>query len=272
MRRRIRRYKHEEYLPSVNSTATPMIENCCQGSFSIRGERLPSCVPAVYFTVGISGLWRYEADMAPEHQDLAVLSRHHLREQARRILAHYSVLDPIAAQDAVNVAMARQAQSHQGLTATGVVHVTVRRRDRMLALEHLRTEQRGDVERQELHRHIAFLHRILSDPDQCRVWWIDRYPDRLGDLKLLATEVQELKPPHKISHDMLRDEVIRFVDQLLTDIRTPQQREILLRAFTQTLQTLGIDNNLQSTASDWLLTIVQTPEATTSTAGSSSSG
>ncbi|MEV7088548.1 hypothetical protein AB0O07_22120 [Streptomyces sp. NPDC093085] len=88
---------------------------------------------------------------------------------------------------------------------------------------------------------------ILSDPDLRLVWWIDHYPDRIGELTELEGGLRDLKVPRDPSHDALRDEIVRFVDQLLGDIRTPQQREVLLRALTQTLEALG-STELKATA------------------------
>ncbi|MFD4698294.1 hypothetical protein [Streptomyces niveus] len=205
----------------------------------------------MFFTVRINGTWRLPEDETPQHHDPAVLARHQAREHARRTLARYSVLDIPAAQDAVNAVIARWHDPDTGLDMYGAAQLVVGERERALAEEHLRTEQTGDLERQETRRRLIFLQRILSDPDLRLVWWIDRYPDRLGELTELEVTLGDLKPPRGPSHDALRDEIVRFVDQLLSDIRTPQQREVFLRALTQTLEALG-STELKAAAAQWL--------------------
>ncbi|MEU8686877.1 hypothetical protein [Streptomyces sp. NPDC048665] len=199
----------------------------------------------------MDGTWSALDDSAPRHRSPAALTRHHLREQARQTLSHYDVLDAPAAEDALNVALTQPHDLPEGLTVHGTAHLSVTSRDQKLAEEHLDTEQRGDIDRQESRRRISHLQRILADPDLHRVWWIDQYPKRLADLPLLTTAVKDLKAPHDPSHDALREEVARFVDQLLGDIRTPHQREIFLRALTQTLQVLG-STELQTASAQWL--------------------
>lgn len=222
-----------------------------KGGFVLYDELISSCISSINFTVKIDGEWNLHEDVPLDHHDPDALCRHYIREQVSHILLRYSVLDVNAAQDAVNVFIARPFRPMLGVTANGSVQLAVRRRDRMLALDHLRTEQRGDVERQEIRRRLVFMQGILSDPDLSRVWWVDRYPDRLSDLETLEKHTGDLRPPFDAIRDDLRAEVSRFVDQLLADIHTPQQREIFLRALTQTLQNLG-SPELQKTASHWL--------------------
>ncbi len=222
-----------------------------EGHFSIRGERLPSQVPSVFFTVYINGAWRLPDDETPEHCDPAVRARHQARDHTRHTLSRYSVLDLPAAQDAVNVAVARWHDPDTGLDMSGTVQLMVEKRQRALAEEHLRAEQSGDLGREEIRRQLTFLQRILADPDQRLVWWIDKYPDRLGELKEIEDALQRIKPPRDPTHNVLRDEIVRFVDQLLSDIRTPQQREVFLRAFAQTLEALG-SAELKAAATQWL--------------------
>ncbi|TFV33203.1 hypothetical protein E4K10_30505 [Streptomyces sp. T1317-0309] len=222
-----------------------------QGTVSIADERLPSRVSSVFFSVCITGTWSLQGDALSQRRDPAAVARHHLREQTRHTLTHYDVLDAMAAEDAVNVAITPQLELPEGLTVQCTAELAVTNRDRSLAEEHLRTEQRGDLERQETRRRITFLQRILADSDLRPVWWIDQYPERLKDFAQLEAAVKGLKAPHDDSHDVLRDEVLRFADQLLADIRTPQQREVFLRALTQTLQTLG-STKLQAVSAQWL--------------------
>ncbi|BBA98478.1 hypothetical protein RVR_4668 [Actinacidiphila reveromycinica] len=224
-----------------------------EGIVELHDERLPSRVPSIFFTVHIDGAWYVETERAHQYRDPVVLARHRLREHARRTLSRYTVLETPAAQDVLNQAIARPLNPGAGLTAYGVASLTVADSDRNLAEEHQHRQQQGDLERQDVFRRLAFLQRILSDPGLRTVWWIDRYPERIGDLKNLATAVSDVKAPHDSDHDTLRDEIVRFVDQLLADIRTPQQHEVFLRALTSTLQALG-STELQRTAAHWLPT------------------
>ncbi|MFF9788601.1 hypothetical protein [Streptomyces nigrescens] len=217
-------------------------------------------MPSVFFTVTIDGSWQIPEDTTPPHSDLAGLARHHLREHARHTLAGYSVLDVTAAQDAVNSTLSQPLEPLVPLTTQGMAQLTVSDHDRALAQEHVRKEQLGDLDREETRRRIAFLQRVLADPDQRSVWWIDQYPDRLAELGLLNEKAGTIQPPRETSPNVLRDEVVRFIDQLLNDIRTPQQREIFLRALTQTLQTIGTDE-LHRTATHWLTAISRQTES-----------
>ncbi|MEU8706031.1 hypothetical protein [Streptomyces sp. NPDC048565] len=217
-------------------------------------ERLPSRVPSVFFTVCIDGSWQLAETGPRDRRDPAVLARHRLRERTRRALTRHTVLELGAAQDAVNLAIAYPPDPvHDALTVRGTASLTVTGPDLALAEEHLRREQQGDLDRGDEHRRLVFRQRILADPDLRPVWWIDRYPERINDLNQLNTAVQGLKPPRSLEHHALRDEIVRFIDQLLMDIRTPHQREIFLRALTQTLQALG-STELHQTAAAWLPT------------------
>ncbi|MFF3373516.1 hypothetical protein ACFYXF_11270 [Streptomyces sp. NPDC002680] len=217
----------------------------------IKDERMPSRVSSVHFTVRIDGAWQPLGDTPPPHGDPSSFARHHLRAHTARILRRHSVLETPAAQDAVNATIARPWSPEPWLVTRGVVLLAVTGTDQDLAEEHLRRAQHGDLDREETNRRVDFLQLILSDPDRRAVWWIDQYPDRLGELAQLSKAVADLKPPRDSTHDGLHAEVTRFVDQLLTDLHTPHQREIFLRALTQTLRTLG-STDLQTTAARWL--------------------
>lgn len=217
-------------------------------------ERIPSRVPSVFFTVRIDASWQLAETGPKDRRDPTVLARHHLRERTRRALTRHTVLELAAAQDAVNLAIAHTAGPEgDALAVGGIAALTVADADLALAKEHLRREQRGDLDRGDEHRRLVFRRRILADPDLRPVWWIDQYPERINELERLDTAVQGLRPPRGLDHDVLRDEIVRFIDHLLTDIRTPHQREIFLRALTQTLHTLG-STELRQTAETWLPT------------------
>ncbi|TDC76477.1 hypothetical protein [Streptomyces hainanensis] len=225
-------------------------------------ERMPSRVPSLHFTVSIDGTWR--PDDGPPSQRHAPLSlaREHLREQAARALKRHSVLEITAAEDAVNAVIARPLSPEPGLTVHGTACLTVSETDIALAEEHLRRTRQEDLEREELHRRIAFLRAILSDPEQCTVWWIDQYADRLAELDQVKAAVAGITPPRDSARDTMRNEVARFVDQLLVEMRTPQQREVFLRALTRTLHALG-STDLQNAAARWMSTRPTEPGADT---------
>ncbi|MGE7389361.1 hypothetical protein ACQKM2_28200 [Streptomyces sp. NPDC004126] len=213
-------------------------------------------MPSIFFTAHIHGSWQVPEEGPHEQLDSVALparARHALRERARRTLSRYSVLELPAAQDDVNLAMARPIQPAGGFTAYGSARLTVDEGDRNVAHEHLRRAQLTDLEQQDAQRRLVFLQGLLANPDLRRVWWIDRHPDRLDALQDLEERVKDLRAPHDTDRDAVRGEVIRFVDQMLTDMRTPQQREVLLRALTQSLHALG-STELQQTAATWLPT------------------
>ncbi|MFI9723785.1 hypothetical protein ACIHFE_29695 [Streptomyces sp. NPDC052396] len=219
-----------------------------KGTVELHDERLPSCIRSVFFTTHIDGFW-----YAPDSECHAARARHDLRECARHTLSGYSVFELTAAQYAVNLAIARPLRPTGRFTAYGTARLTVDDADRDLAEEHLHRERSTELEQRDAHRRLVFLQRLLADSDLRLVWWIDQHPDRISDLPQLVKETKDLKPPRDSDHDVLRGEVVRFVDQLLTDMRTPQQREVFLRALTQALHTLG-STELQQTAATWLPT------------------
>ncbi|MBR8642147.1 hypothetical protein KEF29_29560 [Streptomyces tuirus] len=223
---------------------------------------MPSRVPTLHFTVRIGATWDPRGDGPPEHHDPPSLVRHLLREHTARILQRYSVLDLPAAQDAVNATIDRPWSPEPWLVIRGHAGLTASEADQQLAEEHLRRAQSGDLDREETHRRVTFLQSVLADSDRRRVWWIDQYPDRLSELDHLVKAVADLKPPRDSSRDGLHAEVAWFVDQLLTDLHTQHQREIFLRALTQTLRTLG-STDLQNTAARWLADRLAEPGADT---------
>ncbi|MFE2557920.1 hypothetical protein ACFXGT_18235 [Streptomyces sp. NPDC059352] len=244
-----RRRGRPEPPPAASGQAAP---SPTAATVELCGERLPSRVPSVFFIVHIDGSWYVEGAGSEEpYGDPAVRARSQLRERAGQTLTHYTVLERAAAQDAVNQAIARPLNPVTGFTASGIAELFVDDGDRSLALEHLRREQEGDLQRHDAHRHLVFLQRVFADPDLRRVWWIDQHPDRIGDLSALKAALEDLRAPHDSDRDTLRDEIGRFIDQLLDDFRSPEQREVLLRALTQTLRTLG-SSDLQKTAASWL--------------------
>ncbi|MET3983987.1 hypothetical protein [Streptomyces sp. PvR034] len=213
-------------------------------------------MPSIFFTAHIHGSWQVPEGGAQEKLNFEVLptrARHALRDCVRRTLSRYSVLELPAAQDDVNLAMARPTYPVRGFAAFGYARLTVDETDWKVAQEHLRKAQLTDLEQHDAQRRLAFLQGLLADPDLRRVWWIDRHPERLDGLPALTEGVKGLSAPHATDRDAVRGEVVRFVDQLLTDMRTPPQREVFLRALTQALHVLG-STELQQTATAWLPT------------------
>ncbi|MFD6279484.1 hypothetical protein ACFWFI_28545 [Streptomyces sp. NPDC060209] len=213
-------------------------------------ERIASHLASVFFTARINGSWRRPSTPAPDHQAPAALARDHLRRKAEHAVRPYSVLDVGAAQDAANAALAHWGRV-SGLEATGAVELHVTAHDRGLAEEHARRQQAADLDHEENLYRLAQLQRVLANPDLRRVWWIARFPDRFNDIQGLTAALENLPQPHEPMDDDLRGDVRRFTDQLFTDLHTPQQREVFLQAFVQTLNILG-QHDLQATAAQWL--------------------
>ncbi|MEW1926768.1 hypothetical protein [Streptomyces sp. NPDC088360] len=222
----------------------------------INSEQMPSHITSVCFTVRINGMWRPADDDAPEHHDPAAVARHHLRQTTAGVLRQRSVLSLAAAQDAANTALMRWFRPTTGLEVTGAVEITVFPPNRDLAAEHARRQQRADLEHEDELRHLTHLQAVLADPDLRRVWWIAQYPDRHSELGDLTKALKDLPLPHEATEDDARSGIKRFTDQLLTTLHTPQQREILLKALTQTLRALG-HHELSNSAAHW-----QTPPNT----------
>ncbi|MEU6485821.1 hypothetical protein [Streptomyces sp. NPDC046887] len=248
--------------PSAYDTATAPVTPEAGTPFSLRDEHIPSRVPSLHFAVAINGTWNLDDGSPLQHHAPDSLARNHLREHAARILRRHTVLAIPAARDAVNAVIARPLAPEPGLTVHGMACLTVSDADQALAQEHLRRAQQGDLGREETRRRIDFLRAVLSDPDQRTVWWIDQYPERLAELKQVQDAVRGLTPPRDSTRDTVEDEVARFVDQLLAEMRTPQQREVLLRALTQTLRALG-STDLQNAATRWMPSAHTEPGADT---------
>ncbi|MFE1947084.1 hypothetical protein [Streptomyces massasporeus] len=223
-----------------------------QGSHPLimTAERTASCIAGVFFTVRIDGAWRWPHPDQADHHDPAVLARHHLRQQAARVLSQYSVLDLAAAQDAASTALMRWSQPIPGLEVTGSVRLTVTARDRDLAAAYARQQQALDLEHALQMRRLAHLQRVLADPDLQRVWWLAEFPERLSELQTLTDALEGLPLPHDPAQDDLRSDIRHFTDRFIATMHTPQQREIFLKALTQTLHTLG-HHDLKDTAARW---------------------
>ena len=213
-------------------------------------ERMASCITGVFFTVRVDGAWRWPHPDQADHHDPAVLARHHLRQQAAGVLSQYSVLDLGAAQDAAGAALMRWSRPVHGLEVTGSVRLTVPDHDRDLAAEHARRQKALDLEHELQMRRLAQLQRVLADPDLQRVWWLAEFPERLSELQTLTETLKGLPPPHDPAQDDLRGDIRHFTDRLIAAMHTPQQREIFLKALTQTLHTLG-HHDLKDTAARW---------------------
>ncbi|MEV0374673.1 hypothetical protein AB0I10_33645 [Streptomyces sp. NPDC050636] len=216
----------------------------------VMSERMPSHIASVYFTVRVNGAWRPTHDEALDHQEPAALARHHLRQNIARVLCRHSVLHLAAAQDAANTALMRWLRPAAGLEVTGAVALTASAHDRDLAEENARRQQTADLEHEDELRRLAHLQRVLADPDLRRVWWIAQYPDRHSDLEDLATNLEGLPLPQESPDDDIRGDIRRFTDRLYAALHTPQQREVFLKALTQTLHTLG-HHDLTAMAAHW---------------------
>ncbi|MFL9684757.1 hypothetical protein [Streptomyces sp. KL110A] len=226
----------------------------------LHDERMASRLKAVPFTVHIDGAWSWSQPDPPELQDPAATARDHLRRHTAKLLRQHSVLDSAAAHDAVNAALGQWSYATPALKCIGRARLETAPHDRELAERHARRQQDLSLAHEEELDRLAYLQQILANPDLRRVWWIAQFPDRFNDLGGLATALQDLPLPHnETESDGIRSDILRFTDQLVTDLHTPQQRELFLRVLTQTLQTLG-HHSLQGTASRW-----RTPPETEST-------
>ncbi|MGW6890348.1 hypothetical protein [Streptomyces chartreusis] len=202
---------------------------------------MASNLAGVLFSVRIDGAWRWTGTGPPSHHDPAAVARDHLRRQSARVLRRHSVLDLPAAQDAANTVLSTWRCPLEGLQAAGTVQLDVADHDRGLAEEHARHQQTMDLAHEtELHR-LTHLQAILADQDLRRVWWIARFPDRFSECDALAEVLRDLPPSREAEADGIRQDIRRFTDRLLTDLHSPQQREVFLTALIQTLHALGHD-------------------------------
>ncbi|MGW8993908.1 hypothetical protein ACWGRF_28810 [Streptomyces zhihengii] len=225
----------------------------------LRDERMTSRLKAVCFTVRIDGAWNWTRPDSPELHDPAATARDHLRRHTAKVLRQHSVLDLAAAQDAVNAALSQWSCVAPGLRCIGGARLEAAPRDRNLAQEHACRQQTLSLAHEEELDCLAHLQHVLADPDLRRVWWIAQFPDRFDDLQALAAALKGLPPPREAESDGIRSDILRFTEQLITDLHTPQQREIFLQALVQTLQTLG-HHSLKNAADRW-----RTPPETGST-------
>ena len=212
---------------------------------------MASRITGVYFTVRITGAWRWKHSEPPEHRDPAVPARDHLRRQAGRVLSQHSILDPEAAQDAANTILTRWSRPLPGLEVIGEIRLgTPARNDTALAEEHTRRRQAADLAQEEELARLTHLQQVLADPDLRRVWWMARFPDRFTDLASLTEALQGLPLPRELYDDDIRGDIRRFTDQLVTELHTPEQRDLFLRALIRTLGIVG-QEDLKTAAARW---------------------
>ena len=213
---------------------------------------MPSHIPSLFFTVEIDGKWQLTEDRLSSYRDPATFARHHLRREVARVLAGHSVLHVAAAQDAVNTAIGQPMRPISGIEVTGSAHLTVMPEDRKLAEDLLRRQRALDLEHEEEMYRLAHLQRVLADSDLRCIWWLARFPDRLGEVAQLESALKDLPLPHvrDSDEDGIRSDVRRFTDQFLEAMHTPQQREVFLKALTQTLHVLG-HRELKTAAAQW---------------------
>ncbi|MQS09445.1 hypothetical protein, partial [Streptomyces alkaliphilus] len=222
-------------------------------AFRMRGLRLRAGEPGAFFTVHLAGEvrrcpeGRSGADGSPDRVGSA---RRRLRERVERILAERSALDPLGARDAANDGICAWFAPAPGPEVCGSVRLRVGRGDRRTAEEHHRFLARVERAGAETALRLDLLRDVLADPDRRTAWWIERHPDRLAELETLHGVTGALRPSRAAARDPLHEEVTRFVDHLLTDLRTPSQREVFLRALTAAPHTLGSDD-LRAVAGRW---------------------
>lgn len=199
---------------------------------------MASHISSVFFTVRITGRWRWTSPGDTGRGDLAALTRAHLRRQAAGILCRHSVLALAAAHDATN-SLLHRGYPMPGLEVSGTTEPSVTAADRALAEEHARRQQAAGLEHaEELHR-LTQLQRVLADPGLRRVWWMAQFPDRFNDLDKLAQALKGLPAPQELQDDDLRGGIRRFTDGLVTTLHTQQQREAFVQTLVQTLTALG---------------------------------
>ncbi|MGW4759412.1 hypothetical protein [Streptomyces chartreusis] len=206
---------------------------------ALRGERMASSLSGALFTVRINGAWRWTRTGPLDHHNPAAVARDHLRRQTAGVLRRHSVLNLSAALDAANAVAGTWSHPADGLETAGAVHVDVAAHDRGLAEEHARRQQTTTMAQEAELQRLAHLQHILAHPDLLRVWWIAQFPERFNELTALASALQGLPPPHEAEEDDIRADIRRFTDHLVTDLHTPQQREVFLTALIQTLHALG---------------------------------
>ncbi|SFD58590.1 hypothetical protein [Streptomyces aidingensis] len=211
-------------------------------ALTLAREQLPSRVPGLPFTVRVRGAWRPSGGGSGPDGDPATVARHHLREQVRRILAGCCVLEPAAAQDAVNAVLMSWQGPAGGVEYHGRARLAVTRPVRARARRLLLREQAGHLERQETGRHHAMVQELLADPDGRLPYLIDRHPDRLDKLSVLLPLLEGIRPPRAgRPADPAREEAVRLLDRILDDFRTPPQREVLLHALVRALTAVGAE-------------------------------
>lgn len=210
---------------------------------------MASHLTSVHFTVRAVGEWHAADGRPPDVQQPATAARDHLRRRIADVLQHRSVLHLAAAEDATNTVVGCW-KTDAGLQTRGRVHLAVPTEDRSLAEELLRRRQAADLDHEAQLYRLTRLQHLLADPDLRRVWWIDRFPEQHGELSGLITVLHDLPVPQEAEDDGIRGDIRRFTERLITDLHTPQQREIFLHALIQALKTLG-HHDLTNAATHW---------------------
>ncbi len=124
------------------------------------------------------------------------------------------------------------------------------RNDTALAEEHARRRQAVDLAQEEELARLSHLQRVLADSDLRRVWWTARFPDRFSSLTSLAEALQGLPVPREPNDDDIRGDIRRFTDRLVTELHTPEQRQLFLQAFVHSLGVVG-QKDLKTAATRW---------------------
>ncbi len=209
---------------------------------------MSSSLGSACFVVSISGQWRSVAEAASSPPDPAAVARADLRSRAAALLNRHTVLRRAAAQDALNADLGQWLRPAPGVEAAGRATLTVSRRDRRLAEEHARRLRQLDLDHAAQLHELRHLQHILADADLRQVWWLSQFPHSHGELQALTNALSHLARPGQEGEDHVA--LRQFADRLISVLDAPEQRQLFLRAITQTFQALGHTELAQAT-SDW---------------------
>ncbi|MCM3821470.1 hypothetical protein ACP4TB_24665 [Streptomyces sp. DR3-1] len=204
--------------------------------------------------------WRLNLD-SPAPRPLApdALARYLLREELGSLARTYPLLQPDAAEDAMNAALSQELwDQEKRLQVEGRVRIRVSKSIREAAQQ--RAE--GELTLRSAHARetveLDLLLERLTDPTLGLVWWVSRYADlqfAAGDPKekvasILSAFKQLRETLHTAKIDQTADEkllVRRKIEEVFSVVEDEESLSLALQVMNRTLDHLGVNSSGQNT-------------------------
>ncbi|MGW1074245.1 hypothetical protein [Streptomyces sp. NPDC002537] len=203
--------------------------------------------------------WRLNLDSpAPRPLSPDALARHLLREELESVARTYPLLQPAAAEDAMNSVLSQELWDHEKrLRVEGRVRIRVSKPTRGAALQ----RTKGEMALRSAHARetveLDLLLERLTDPALGPVWWVSRYADlqfAAGDPKekvksVLCAFKQLQETLHTAKIDQTANEkllVRRKIEEVFSVVEDEESLSLALQVMNRTLDHLGVNGSGQS--------------------------